>query len=134
MPSFAITHGLHLFLAVLFYSATFADVFFLRSTASTMGQPQELFAGWRMRVALLEMFLFTFAIVLGLIMWFPAAASYSSPIFHSKIGLAVIYLVLGKVRMLKERRTQMPAIGITRIMGLVVTLILCLGIYGGLSR
>lgn len=134
MPASALLHVLHLFFVVLLFSATFADTFFVRSKQAQVLQPKELLEAWRTRLALLEMFLFTLVVAFGVFLWMPAAASYNPAVFHSKIGLAVVYLALGKARMLRERRTKATAIGLTRAMTFVLTIILCLGIYGGIYR
>lgn len=126
------THGVHLLFAALLLAAVLADVFYLRSKASFAIQPVALMKRWRVLVALAEMVLFTVVIAMGLMMWMPAISAYPPAIFHSKMGLAVIFLVLAKVRVLKERKSDTPEVMLTRLMAFIVFVIFCLGVVGGL--
>lgn len=127
-----VTHGVHLLFASLLLATVMADVFYLRSKASLAIQPVALMKRWRVLVALAEMALFLVVIAMGLMMWMPAISAYPPAIFHSKLGLAVVFLVLAKVRVLKERKSDTPAITLTRVMAIILLAIFCLGVVGGL--
>lgn len=121
----------HLFFAVFLVAAMFADTFFVRTQSLALAQPQELSARWRTRLALLEMFLLMVVLMMGILRWMPLMSVYSAQIFHAKIGLSIMFLLLGKARMMKERRSGTPQIVLTRLMFFVLLCILCLGIYAG---
>ena len=125
-------HFLHLLFAAILFGATFADLFFLRSAASEAIEPRELVLQWRKRIGLAQMFSFLVVFGLGLAMWVPLAKAYPPAIFHSKMGLAVVFILLAKIRMLKERKAG-AQIFLTRLMAACLFIIFCLGIAGGLT-
>lgn len=127
-----ISHGVHLLFAALLFASVFGDVFFLRSYASFAIQPLALIKRWRLLAALSQMLLFTVTIGFGLAMWLPAKDTYPSAIFHSKLGLSVVFLIIAKIRVLKERKSDVPEVRLTRILALLLLIIFCLGIVGGL--
>jgi len=119
---------IHHILATFLCALVWADVFFVRSKASAMIQPTQLVSRWRKRVGLAEMFIFIGVFGLGLWQWWPLMKAYPAPIFHTKLGLAVIFLLLAKVRMLRERKRGVQ-VAMTRIMGLIVLVNFILGAY-----
>ncbi|NBO39280.1 hypothetical protein EBU99_11940 [bacterium] len=119
---------LHSFFATTLFAALLADTLFLRSKASVVLQPEALLAGWRRWVGLYEMFAVVLVAGLGLSKWMPLVQSYPAPIFHTKLTLLLVLLGLAKVRMFKERRTGEPALLLTRLMLVVVTLMFLLGL------
>lgn len=125
-------HFFHLFLAMLFVAATLADLFFVRSPSSEAIVPRELVLAWRKRIGLAQMFLFLAVFALGLSLWMPLATAYPPQIFHTKISLGVLYLILVKVRMFKERKKGLQ-VGLTRAQALVALVIFALGAIGGLT-
>jgi hypothetical protein len=126
-----VLHFLHLVLAALLVAAVMADLLFVRSPSSEAVAPRELITTWRKRLALTEMFLFLAVFGLGLTLWMPLIRAYPPAIFHTKFSLAVLFLILAKVRMLKERKGQVQ-IGLTRAMAALILTLLCLGAAGGL--
>jgi hypothetical protein len=131
-------HGL--FGAILF-AATFADVFFLRSSGSRVFEPRAAMESWRRYAALMQMISFLVVVSLGLAQWIPNMATYPSPIFHSKLTLAVVFLALGKVRLLRERKAKKifeaaqgaqaapePSVLLTRLMFACVLALFTLGL------
>lgn len=124
-------HVLHLILAVFLVAAVFADLLFVRSPGSEALLPRELVLSWRKRLALAEMFLFLAVFGIGLTLWLPLARAYPPQIFHTKMLLALVFLILAKIRMLKERKGQVQ-IGLTRAMAALISAILVLGALGGL--
>ena len=128
-----ISHAIHHLFGALLLAVTLADVFFLRSASSEAVDPRVLMQGWRKKIALAEMFLFLVVFGLGLSMWIPHIKSYPAHVFHTKAALAVVYLVLAKVRMLKERRSGRVSFKLTKVMGFVVFTLFVFGIWGGLG-
>lgn len=125
-----LVHAIHLFFGALLFGAMTFDALYLRAPASFVVQPEELIARWRKRLGLLEMFLFLIVFAMGLTMWLPLRAAYPAYIFHTKLLLAIVFLLMGKMRMLKERRKGVQ-IGLTRVMALLLLVIFSLGIVGG---
>lgn len=120
--------SLHLLFAVLLFSSLFADLFFLRTGLSNAIQPVALIRRWRFRNAIFQMLLFVVIVSLGLTMWIPLRQAYPAKIFHSKIGLAVLFLLVAKIRVLRERKSQKPGIVLTRILAAILFCLFCLGI------
>ena len=118
-------HGL--FGAILF-GAVFADVFFLRSKGSQVFEPRAAMLSWRRYVALIEMVSFFIVVGIGLAQWMPNIRSYPPGPFHGKLGLAVAFLILGKIRLFKERKSGEPALLLTRLMFVCVLVIFTLGL------
>lgn len=125
-------HFFHLVLAAVLFAAVAADVLIVRSAASEALAPAELIAKWRKLVGLIEMFVFIGVFALGLTLWLPLIKAYPPAIFHTKFTLAIVFLVLAKVRMLRERKKGVQ-IALTRVMGAVVFALFLLGAFGGLS-
>jgi hypothetical protein len=125
-------HYFHLVLAAVLFASLAADVFLVRSPASEALAPAELVAKWRKILGLTEMFVFIAVFALGLTLWLPLIKAYPPAIFHTKFSLAIVFLVLAKVRMLRERKKGVQIL-LTRIMGIVVFALFLLGAFGGLS-
>jgi hypothetical protein len=123
--SLVLLHGV--FGAILF-GATFADVFFLRSAASRVFEPKNAMATWRRHTAMIQMVSFLVVVGLGLAQWMPNMRSYPPAIFHGKLTLALAFLVLGKVRLFRERKTGEPATLLTRLMFACVFIVFTLGL------
>ncbi len=119
---------LHAFLATTLFAAVLADSLFLRSRNSQILQPAELISRWRKWIGLYQMVAVVAVASLGIIQWMPNFRAYPAPIFHTKFLLLIVLLALAKVRMFKERRTQQPAAGLTRLMLAVVTVMFLLGL------
>ena len=126
-----VLHFIHHLFAVLLVAAVVADVLFVRSPGSEAIAPRELVQTWRKRLALSEMFLFLAVFGLGLALWMPLARAYPPAIFHTKMLLAVVFLVIAKIRMLKERKGSVQ-LGLTRAMAAIILIIVSLGALGGL--
>ena len=121
-------HGL--FGAILF-GAVFADVFFLRSSGSRVFEPRAAMESWRRYAAVIEMVSYLVVVGLGLAQWVPNMSGYAlaAPgVFHGKLTLALLFLVFGKVRMFRERKTREPAVLLTRLMFACVLLTFTLGL------
>jgi len=121
-------HGL--FGAILF-GATFADVFFLRSNGSRAFEPRAAMDSWRRYAAFIEMGAYLVVIGLGLAQWMPNVASYATlapGVFNAKLLLAVVFLVLAKVRLFRERKTREPSVLLTRLMFACVLITFTLGL------
>lgn len=118
----------HAWLGATLFGAVLFDALFVRSKSALALQPEELLARWRKRLGLYEMFAFLGIFTLGLIQWMPRVASYPPGVFHAKMGLAVVFIVLGKVRMLKERKGGAVQYGLTKAMAVVVTAIFSIGL------
>lgn len=125
-------HFFHLVLAAILFAAVAADVLIVRSPASEALAPAELVNKWRKLVGLVEMIVFIGVFALGLTLWMPLIKAYPPAIFHTKFTLAIVFLVLAKVRMLRERKKGVQ-ITLTRVMGAVVFSLFLLGAFGGLS-
>lgn len=126
-------HFMHLLCASLLLGAVWCDAIFLRSSSSLILHPSELIAAWRKRVAILEMVLLLIVVGLGVGMWFPRMEAYPTRIFHPKVALAIVALLVGKVRMLKERKSDVPAGALTWALNAAVTAVFCLGAFYGVG-
>ncbi len=125
-------HFLHLIAAALLLAVVLADFVLLRSAAGEALEPREQILSWRKRAGLAEMLLFLIVFILGLSMWLPLVQAYPPHIFHTKLALALLFLVLAKVRMLRERKKGVQ-MGLTRAMAVTLGILFCLGAYGGLG-
>lgn len=105
----------HIFLAFILFGLVLADTFYLRSERSKAIQPQELIQSWRKSVAIWEMILFIALVTLGLLRWMPNMHAYNPMVFHIKITLSVVFLLVAKIRMLKERKKGVQPL-MTKIM------------------
>lgn len=123
--SLVLFHGL--FGAILF-GASFADVFFLRSAGSQVFEPRAAMLSWRRYVAVIEMVAFLVVVGLGLAQWIPNMTTYPPGPFHGKLTLALVFLVLGKIRLFKERKSGEPALLLTRLMFACVLIVFTLGL------
>lgn len=119
---------LHGLLGAILFGAMFADVFFLRSAGSQALEPRSGILSWRRSVSIIQMVSFLVVVGLGLAQWMPNMTTYPAGPFHGKLGLAVVFLVLGKIRMFKERKSDAPTILLTRLMFACVVVIFTLGL------
>jgi hypothetical protein len=119
---------LHALFAAILFGSVFADVFFLRSPGSLVVEPKAAILKWRAFVSWLQMGSFVAVFGLGLWQWIPNMGYYHPAIFHSKATLALVFLVLAKARMLRERKTGEPGILLTRIMFVILLVVYCLGL------
>lgn len=126
------THFIHHISAILLFAMMFADVLILRSPAGEAIEPRELVEKLRKFVGIAEMILFILVFALGLSLWIPLIKAYPPHIFHTKALLAVVFIVLAKVRMLKERKAGVQFF-LTRIMAAILFILVCLGAAGGLA-
>ncbi len=97
---------IHSLLGTLLILSVVIDVFVLRSSSSLVLEPREWIESWRKKIAIIEMILIIFIFYVGFSLWLPAYKSYPGAIFHLKILSAVLFLLLGKIRMLSERSAQ----------------------------
>ena len=116
----------HHILAVLLFSLCFADVFIWRSKQSLVVLPREWIMAMRKNFALTEMFLYLVVLTLGLILWIPGIKAYPPAIFHTKLFFAIVFLMVGKVRMLQERKGKFKPV-MTQIMFTCLVVNMALG-------
>jgi hypothetical protein len=125
---------LHGLFGALLLSSLFADVFFLRSSSSTAFEPKSGMMAWRKFNAIFQMICFVVVFSLGLVKWMPNIRAYPPAVFHSKMGLALIFLIGSKIRIFRERKTQEPSVNLTRFLFTLVFAIFCLGLsYGKIA-
>jgi hypothetical protein len=100
---------LHQVTSLLLFSAVFADAFFVRSPSllpNSDGVEPPWAKAWRTQLGLLEMFLFLIVFGLGTLLWMPQIKTLPPALFHSKFALGLSFLILAKLRMLKERKAN----------------------------
>jgi phosphatidylglycerophosphate synthase len=125
---------LHGLFGALLMASLFSDVFFLRSASSTSFEPKSGMASWRKFNAVFQMIAFVIVFTLGLVQWLPNSKVYPGSIFHTKMGLALVFLVLSKVRLFREKKSGEPAVLLTRILFALVFILFSLGLsYGKMS-
>ena len=125
---------LHGLFGALLLGSVLADAFFLRSPSSQAFEPQQGMHSWRKFNAIFQMVCFVVVFGLGLVQWMPQIKLYPPAIFHTKVTLALVFLILSKVRMFREKKTQAPAVVLTRVMFGLIFVIFSLGLsYGKMA-